>query len=77
LTDLDLGTMEAIDLLSIKGNPALERVDVGELATVDLLSVESNPLLPLELFDSVLSFERRMSSNPMPPPDCSKGECAP
>jgi len=41
------------------------------------LSVQGNPLLPLELFDSVLSFERRMSSDPIPPPDCGQGECVP
>jgi hypothetical protein len=77
LTDLDLGSIEAIDMLSIKGNPALERVNLGSLATVDLLGVQGNPLLPLEIFDPVLTFERRMSSDPAPPPDCSNGECAP
>jgi Leucine-rich repeat (LRR) protein len=77
LTDLDIGTLEAVDLLSIKGNPALERVNIGDLATVDLLSVQGNPLLPLEVFDAVQSFERRMSSAPVPPLDCSAGECAP
>jgi hypothetical protein len=77
LTDVDFGTVEAVDLLSIKANPALERVNIGELATVDLSSVQGNPLLPLEVFDAVQSFERRMSSAPVPPPDCSAGECAP
>ena len=77
LTDLDLGRIEAIDVLSIKGNPALERVNLGSLATVDLLGVQGNPLLSLEVFDPVQTFERRMSSEPMPPPDCSSGECLP
>ncbi|HTV17316.1 MAG TPA: hypothetical protein VMG12_01555 [Polyangiaceae bacterium] len=77
LADLDLGSVEAVDMLSIKANPALAHVALGALATVDLLGVQGNPLLPLETFDPVRTFERRMSSDPIPPPDCSGGECAP
>jgi len=77
LLELDLGEIGALDLLSIKANPALERVEHGQLARVDLLSVLGNPALPLATFDDVQTFQREMSSEPIPAPNCSYGQCGP
>jgi hypothetical protein len=76
LADLDLGTIATADLLSIRGNPALAHVSHA-LASVNVLSVLGNPALPLDSFDSVQTFQREMSSDPIPQLDCLQGECTP
>jgi hypothetical protein len=63
LRDLDIGTLEAIDLLTIANNAQLTSVDLGELTSVDLLSVVDNPQLPATNFDPVMTFAREMSGN--------------
>jgi len=63
LREVTLGTVQAIDLLSIQGNPVLDTVELYALATVDSLHVVDNPLLSEDTFDEVQTFERQMSGN--------------
>jgi hypothetical protein len=66
LTDLDLGTLERADFLTIADNAALRDVVAPSLATVDQLQVTNNPVLDPSAFDSVLTFSRDMSGNAAP-----------
>lgn len=63
LTELDLGTLERTDLLSIDDNAALASVAAPSLATADALEVTNNPLLVPSAFDNVKSFTRLVSGN--------------
>jgi hypothetical protein len=63
LRELDLGDLKTLDLLEISQNPALDTLHLGALASVDTLEVVDNPLLLPTAFDTLQTFERRMSGN--------------
>jgi Leucine-rich repeat (LRR) protein len=65
LTRIDLGNLQAAELLAIGGNPALTSVELGSLETVDDLRIIDNPSLPLEPFDAVQTFRRIVQSGPL------------
>jgi hypothetical protein len=77
LKDLDLGAIVRLGTLAIKGNPLLERVGHAGLSDVDVLSVVGNPALPLSGFASVQTRRSELSSEPIPPLDCSSTDCYP
>ncbi|HTV19296.1 MAG TPA: hypothetical protein VMG12_11510, partial [Polyangiaceae bacterium] len=57
LTDVDFGTLERADLLSLEANPLLQNVTTGSLATVDRLELTNNPLLDPGAFAAVRTFD--------------------
>jgi hypothetical protein len=63
LTQVTLTQQLSYDYLSITNNPGLASIDIGVLGTVDLLEVANNPQLDPGVFDTVRTFETRMSAN--------------
>jgi hypothetical protein len=63
LTELDMSSVEKLDMLSLRNNVALPGVAIDALQTVDDLSVTGNTALPESTFDDVATFTRDMSGN--------------
>jgi hypothetical protein len=63
LTDIDLGSLRRLDLLSIVDNPTLSRVGIGNLETADIISVVDNPELATAELQTVRSFESTFTGN--------------
>ena len=67
LRSITFTTTRSADYIGIGDNPLLESVDLGDLTQASRLIVANNPLLPLERFDAVQSFDRRVTSGPAVP----------
>jgi hypothetical protein len=67
LRSVTLNTTRSTDYLGIASNPLLESVELGDLSRAARLLIAGNPLLPLDIFDDVESFERRVTSGPAVP----------
>jgi Leucine-rich repeat (LRR) protein len=69
LTDIDLGTLQNLDTLSVTDNASLSRVGLGDLQTVDALTVTGNPLLSTGEIEGVRTFDKTVARNaPAPAP---------
>ncbi len=66
LTHVTLTNQFSFYHLRISGNTALTFVDVGILETVNLLELKNNPQLDARVFDSVRTFETRISDAETP-----------
>jgi hypothetical protein len=56
LRDLDLGSLEGIDNLTIAYNESLESVSFSQLGSVNRLEIARNPKLPAATFDGIPTF---------------------
>jgi hypothetical protein len=63
LVELDMSSVEKLDMLSLRNNVALPGVAIDALQTVDDLVVTGNAALPSSTFDDVATFTRELSGN--------------